>query len=198
MWFLSLDMAATASSWERNSTSASPVDLPLGATSMWTLSGFKGEKNYTKKKKKCIHRLMNKDTHRQIMSICFFMTINIQCLFKCSRLLGFLTNTVVQHEHNIRQNTARDGSTLMLRSLIWVFTEFTKLQFRLFKTTQNSILFIRCLFLLKTRGQISVNSVVDKHYCLFSRPDVVFFFFFLPDRNLFCSHHVIVTLLWEI
>lgn len=34
MWFLSLDMAATASSWERNSTSASPVDLPLGATSM--------------------------------------------------------------------------------------------------------------------------------------------------------------------
>lgn len=34
MWFLSLDMAATASSWERNSTSASPVDLPFGATSM--------------------------------------------------------------------------------------------------------------------------------------------------------------------
>lgn len=51
MWFLSLDMAATASSWERNSTSASPVDLPFGATSMWTLSGFKGEKNYMKKKK---------------------------------------------------------------------------------------------------------------------------------------------------
>lgn len=46
MWFLSLDMAATASSWERNSTSASPVDLPLGAKSMWTRSGFKGEKNY--------------------------------------------------------------------------------------------------------------------------------------------------------
>lgn len=45
MWFLSLDMAATASSWERNSTSASPVDLPLGATSMWTLNGFNGEKN---------------------------------------------------------------------------------------------------------------------------------------------------------
>lgn len=51
MWFLSLDMAATASSCERNSTSASPVDLPLGATSMWTLRGFKGEKNYMKKEK---------------------------------------------------------------------------------------------------------------------------------------------------
>ncbi len=47
MWFLSLDMAATASSWERNSTSASPVDFPFRATSMWTLSGFKGVKNYT-------------------------------------------------------------------------------------------------------------------------------------------------------
>lgn len=47
MWFLSLDMAATASSWQRNSTSASPVDLPFIATSMWILSGFKGEKNYS-------------------------------------------------------------------------------------------------------------------------------------------------------
>ncbi|TNN56269.1 hypothetical protein EYF80_033475 [Liparis tanakae] len=38
-------MAATASSWQRNSTSASPVDFPLGATSMWTLRGLRGEKN---------------------------------------------------------------------------------------------------------------------------------------------------------
>lgn len=69
MWFLSLDMAATASSWERNSTSASPVDLPLGATSMWTLNGFKGEKNY-KNKERHIHRCIYKWS--------FYMTINIQ------------------------------------------------------------------------------------------------------------------------
>ncbi|PWA17239.1 hypothetical protein CCH79_00010521 [Gambusia affinis] len=39
MLCLSLDMAATASSWERNSTSASPVGFPFGAMSMWILSG---------------------------------------------------------------------------------------------------------------------------------------------------------------
>lgn len=46
MWFLSFDMADTASSWDPNSTSASPVDFPLGPTSMWTRTGFNGEKNY--------------------------------------------------------------------------------------------------------------------------------------------------------
>lgn len=44
---LSLDIAATASSWVANSTSASPVTLPSGPISMCTLTGFRGEKNYT-------------------------------------------------------------------------------------------------------------------------------------------------------
>lgn len=43
---LSLDIAATASSWVANSTSASPVTLPSGPISMCTLTGFRGEKNY--------------------------------------------------------------------------------------------------------------------------------------------------------
>ena len=46
MLALSLDMAATASSWVANSTSASPVTLPSGPTSMCTRTGFRGEKNY--------------------------------------------------------------------------------------------------------------------------------------------------------
>jgi len=54
MWFLSLDMAATASSWQRNSTSASPVDFPLGATSMWTLRGLRGEKNCQNKEEQLL------------------------------------------------------------------------------------------------------------------------------------------------
>lgn len=42
---LSLDIAATASSCVANSTSASPVTLPSGPISMWTRTGFNGEKN---------------------------------------------------------------------------------------------------------------------------------------------------------
>lgn len=44
-------MAATASSWVANSTSASPVTRPSGPISMWTLTGFSGEKNCKEKKK---------------------------------------------------------------------------------------------------------------------------------------------------
>ena len=46
MLALSLDIAATASSCVANSTSASPVTLPSGPTSIWTRTGFNGEKNY--------------------------------------------------------------------------------------------------------------------------------------------------------
>lgn len=45
MLALSLDMAATASSCVANSTSASPVTLPSGPISIWTRTGFNGEKN---------------------------------------------------------------------------------------------------------------------------------------------------------
>lgn len=70
MWFLSLDMAATASSWERNSTSASPVDFPLGATSMWTLIGFKGEKNY-----KIIVQMKVTNTHKSANHLMLIMHV---------------------------------------------------------------------------------------------------------------------------
>ena len=46
MLALSFDIAATASSCVANSTSASPVTLPSGPTSIWTRTGFNGEKNY--------------------------------------------------------------------------------------------------------------------------------------------------------
>lgn len=49
MLALSLDMAATASSCVANSTSASPVTLPSGPISMWTRTGFSGEKNCKKR-----------------------------------------------------------------------------------------------------------------------------------------------------
>lgn len=52
MFALSLDMAATASSWVANSTSASPVTLPSGPISMCTRTGFRGEKNYIQNTKR--------------------------------------------------------------------------------------------------------------------------------------------------
>lgn len=54
MLALSLDMAATASSCVANSTSASPVTLPSGPISMWTRTGFSGEKNWKRFTEVCI------------------------------------------------------------------------------------------------------------------------------------------------
>lgn len=84
MLALSLDMAATASSWVANSTSASPVTRPSGPISMWTLTGFSGEKN-CKGEKKC----------KKDMWVPFAPAAGSKlCQFQCQRLSSYPTYNV--------------------------------------------------------------------------------------------------------
>lgn len=64
----------------------------------------------------------HEQSDKRIMSTCHkaFSCLLLSILCKCSSLLSFLTNIIIQCEHTINTKQRHHGSILIVRSLIWL------------------------------------------------------------------------------